>query len=48
VPLSPGSRIRIWVGVIVRLGFVKDLRIDGGTSSFAIELTTPACPVRDR
>ena len=33
---------------IVTLGFVKDLRIDGGNVSFAIELTTPACPVRDQ
>jgi ATP-binding protein involved in chromosome partitioning len=33
---------------IVTLGFVKDLQIDGGNVSFAIELTTPACPVRDQ
>jgi len=26
----------------VSLGFVKGLRIDGGTVAFAIELTTPA------
>jgi len=32
---------------IVSLGFVKDLKIDGGRVSFAIELTTPACPVKD-
>lgn len=32
---------------IVALGFVKDLRIDGGRVSFTIELTTPACPVKD-
>lgn len=31
---------------IVSLGFIKDLRIDGGKVSFTIELTTPACPVR--
>ena len=31
---------------IVDLGFVKNLRIDGGNVSFAIELTTPACPVK--
>src|SRR5574337_628067 len=31
---------------IVSLGFIKNLRIDGGKVSFAIELTTPACPVR--
>src|SRR5947207_11050343 len=33
---------------IVTLGFVKDLRVDGENVSFAIELTTPACPVRDQ
>jgi ATP-binding protein involved in chromosome partitioning len=33
---------------IVALGFVKDLRIDGGRVAFAIELTTPACPVKDQ
>jgi ATP-binding protein involved in chromosome partitioning len=32
---------------IVDLGFIKDLRINGNTISFAIELTTPACPVKD-
>jgi ATP-binding protein involved in chromosome partitioning len=32
---------------IVSLGFVKDLRIDGGAVRFTIELTTPACPVKD-
>ena len=31
---------------IVDLGFVKDLSIDGGSVSFSIELTTPACPVK--
>ena len=33
---------------IVALGFVKDLRIEGESVSFTIELTTPACPVRDQ
>ena len=33
---------------IVKLGFVKDLSIDGGRVSFTIELTTPACPVKDQ
>ncbi len=33
---------------IVALGFVKNLAIDGGKVSFTIELTTPACPVRDQ
>jgi ATP-binding protein involved in chromosome partitioning len=31
---------------IVDLGFIKDLKIDGGGVSFAIELTTPACPIK--
>ncbi len=33
---------------IVALGFVKDVKIDGGKVDFTIELTTPACPVRDQ
>jgi len=32
---------------IVTLGFIKDLKLDGGNVSFRIVLTTPACPVRD-
>jgi ATP-binding protein involved in chromosome partitioning len=32
---------------IVSLGFIKNLAIDKGRVSFAIELTTPACPVKD-
>src|SRR5262245_19225301 len=32
---------------IVTLGFVRDLRIAGGSIAFTIELTTPACPVKD-
>ena len=31
---------------LVSLGMIKDLRIDGGTVRFGIELTTPACPLR--
>ncbi len=31
---------------IVTLGFIKDLKIDGGAVSFRIVLTTPACPVK--
>ena len=31
---------------IVTLGFIKDLKIDGGHVSFRIVLTTPACPVK--
>ena len=30
---------------IVSLGFVQEMRIEGGTVSFTIELTTPACPL---
>jgi ATP-binding protein involved in chromosome partitioning len=33
---------------IVSLKFIKNLKIDGGSVSFAIELTTPACPVKDQ
>jgi ATP-binding protein involved in chromosome partitioning len=33
---------------IVSLGFVKDLTIDRGKVGFTIELTTPACPVKDQ
>lgn len=33
---------------IVSLGFVKELRIEGGHVAFTLELTTPACPVKDR
>lgn len=33
---------------IVSLDFVKHVAIDGGRVSFTIELTTPACPVRDQ
>ena len=32
---------------IVTLGFVKNLRISGGHVAFTVELTTPACPVKD-
>jgi ATP-binding protein involved in chromosome partitioning len=33
---------------IVSLGFIKDLKIAGGSVAFTIELTTPACPVKDQ
>jgi ATP-binding protein involved in chromosome partitioning len=33
---------------IVSLGFVKDLAVSDGRVSFTIELTTPACPVKDQ
>lgn len=32
---------------IVSLGFVKNLSVDGPAVSLSIELTTPACPVKD-
>jgi ATP-binding protein involved in chromosome partitioning len=32
---------------IVTLGFVKEVAIRGGEVDFTIELTTPACPVKD-
>lgn len=32
---------------IVSLGFVKNMKIKGGSVSFDVELTTPACPVKD-
>ncbi len=33
---------------IVALGFVKDITIDGGKIIFNVELTTPACPVKEQ
>jgi ATP-binding protein involved in chromosome partitioning len=33
---------------IVTLGFVKDVAVRGSEVDFTIELTTPACPVRDQ
>jgi len=33
---------------LVSLGMVKDLKINGDRVSFVIELTTPACPLRDQ
>jgi ATP-binding protein involved in chromosome partitioning len=33
---------------IVSLGFVKHLTIDGSDVRFTLELTTPACPVKDQ
>jgi ATP-binding protein involved in chromosome partitioning len=32
---------------IVTLGFVKDVKIQDGAVDFTVELTTPACPVKD-
>ncbi len=31
---------------IVSLGFIKDIKIEGGRVSFQLELTTPACPLK--
>ncbi|HMS57049.1 MAG TPA: iron-sulfur cluster assembly protein, partial [Fimbriimonadaceae bacterium] len=33
---------------IVTLGFIKDLVVEGSTATFKVELTTPACPVKDQ
>jgi ATP-binding protein involved in chromosome partitioning len=33
---------------IVTLGFVKEVAIRGGEVDFTVELTTPACPVKDQ
>lgn len=33
---------------IVTLGFVKDVVIEGGKVGFTVELTTPACPVKEQ
>ncbi len=33
---------------IVTLGFVKNIKYCDGNVKFDIELTTPACPVKDR
>ena len=33
---------------IVTLGFIKELEVGDGRVSFALQLTTPACPMRDQ
>jgi ATP-binding protein involved in chromosome partitioning len=33
---------------LVTLGMVKEVRVDGGDVAITIELTTPACPMKDR
>jgi len=33
---------------IVSLGFIKNLKIEGSKVSFQVELTTPACPVKEQ
>ncbi len=32
---------------LVSLGMIKDLKVEGGKVSFAIELTTPSCPMKE-
>ncbi|MFN2280786.1 MAG: metal-sulfur cluster assembly factor, partial [Anaerolineales bacterium] len=32
---------------LVSLGMIEDLEIEGGKVSFTLNLTTPACPLRD-
>ena len=32
---------------LVSLGMVKDLHVEGTTVSLKVELTTPACPLKD-
>ena len=33
---------------IVSLGFIRNMKIDGGNVAFDLNLTTPACPVKDQ
>ena len=33
---------------IVSLGFIRNLKIEDGVVSFDLNLTTPACPVKDQ
>jgi len=33
---------------VVSLGFIKELQIEGGRVSFIMELTTPACPLKEQ
>src|SRR5215475_9932718 len=33
---------------IVSLGFIRNLKIDAGNVAFDLNLTTPACPVKDQ
>lgn len=33
---------------IVSLGFIRNMKIEGGDVAFDVNLTTPACPVKDR
>src|SRR5678815_4690982 len=33
---------------IVSLGFIRNLKVEGGNVAFDLNLTTPACPVKDQ
>ncbi|MGC9327246.1 MAG: iron-sulfur cluster assembly protein, partial [Candidatus Hinthialibacter sp.] len=33
---------------LVSLGMIKDVSLDGGKVSFTLELTTPACPMKEK
>src|SRR5579862_931833 len=33
---------------LVTLGMIKDLKVEGNDATFTVELTTPACPLRDK
>ncbi len=33
---------------LVSLGMIKDVKVDNGKVSFTVELTTPACPLKDK
>src|SRR3712207_25900 len=35
-------------GDLVSRNMIKDLKIDGGRVRFTVELTTPACPLKDQ
>ena len=56
LPLTEGNVLQALKAVndpdlhrdIVTLNFVKNLKISGNNVSFTLELTTPACPVRDQ
>lgn len=56
LPLNEGNVLQALKAVkdpdlhrdIVALNFVKNLKISGNDVSFTLELTTPACPVRDQ
>ena len=35
-------------GDLVSRKMIKDLKLDGGRVSFSVELTTPACPMKEK